>query len=479
MQSTLLIIIIGLYLLMLPVIGIIGRRMSQERTLRDFYLAGGGLTALPLFFTLYATQYSGNTLFGFAGNAYREGPVIFFAALGMAMAIASYLLFARPLQDRAHKHNYVTPADFVRHRYNSAWLVRLVNILLVATLASYILTNFKAVGLLAERLTDGELPMLYAVLGLAIVMAFYESLGGMRSVVMTDVIQGALLLIGCLGVLVATIATLGGTGELLTAVSSHPENAQGFTERQWTRGISVMLLFGTGVAMYPHAIQRIYAAKSWVALSRSFRFMFFAPLLTTVPIILTAMAGYQLVPGMADAEADQIIPRLLFLLMDEFPILKILLALFMAAAIAAIMSTIDSALLSLGSIFTQDVFRPLAPETSQATLTKIGKGLSWGLMLMMAVLATILPQSIWILMVIKLEIMCQILPVIVLGVHTQNLSARPLIAGVLVGCVATYMLRWGIDVDLGGWHAGIFGLGLNIATIGLFSLFEKPRTQEA
>ena len=32
--------------------------------------------------------------------------------------------------------------------------------------------------------------MLYAVLGLAIVMAFYESLGGMRSVVMTDVIQG-------------------------------------------------------------------------------------------------------------------------------------------------------------------------------------------------------------------------------------------------------------------------------------------------
>ena len=82
-------------------------------------------------------------------------------------------------------------------------------------------------------------------------------------------------------------------------------------------------------------------------------------------------------------------------------------------------------------------------------------------------------------MVIKLEIMCQILPVIVLGVHTQNLSARPLIAGVLVGCVTTYMLRWGIDVDLGGWHAGIVGLGLNIATISLFSLFEKPRTQEA
>lgn len=472
MQTTLL-LTISIYLLMLPVIGLIGRRMAREQTLRDFYLAGGGLSVLPLFFTLYATQYSGNTMFGFAGNAYREGPVMFFSAAGMALVIASYWLFARPLQQRAHEHKFVTPADFLRHRYHSAWLVRLVNLVLVATLAGYILTNFKAVGLLAERLTDGQLPMVYAVLGLAIVMAFYESLGGMRSVVMTDVIQGALLLIGCLGVLAATVAVLGGPGELAAAVQTHPGNEQGMTDRQWTRGFSVMLLFGVGVAMYPHAIQRIYAAKNWSALRGSFRFMFIAPLITTVPIILSAMAARQLVPGMENAEADQVIPRLLILLIAEFPVLKILLALFMAAAVAAIMSTIDSALLSLGSIFTQDVFRPHAPDTSQATLTLIGKGLSWVLMLMMAGLATVLPQSIWSLTVIKLEMMCQVLPVIVLGIHTQKLSARPLVAGLLVGCAATLVLKWGVDVDLAGWHAGIVGLGLNIATIAVFALVEK------
>ena len=48
MQSTLL-IIIGVYLLMLPVIGLLGRRMSKEKTLKDFYLAGGGLSVVPLF----------------------------------------------------------------------------------------------------------------------------------------------------------------------------------------------------------------------------------------------------------------------------------------------------------------------------------------------------------------------------------------------------------------------------------------------
>lgn len=474
MQTTLL-ITIGIYLLILPVIGLIGRRMAREETLRDFYLAGGGLAILPLFFTLYATQYSGNTLFGFAGNAYREGPVMIFSAVGMSLVIGFYWLFARPLQRMAHEHGFVTPADFLRHRFNSNGLVNLVNLLLVATLASYILTNFKAIGLLSERLTDGQVPMLYAVLGLAAVMAFYESLGGMRSVVMTDIIQGSLLLVGCTGVFVATVKMLGGPADLTEAISTHPAISQGMGDRQWIKGLSVMLLIGAGIAMYPHAIQRIYAARNWPTLRAGFCFMLAAPLITTVPIILSAMAARRILPGMAAAEADQTIPQLLLLLVAGFPALKFLLALFMAAAVAAIMSTIDSALLSLSSIFTQDVFRPLAAQTSQARLTKIGKGMSWALMLSMAALATVLPQSIWSMIVIKLEVMCQILPAIILGIHSKSLTARPVIAGILAGCATIILLKWVVDIDFGGWHAGIVGLVLNITTITLFGLLESGR----
>ena len=79
-----------IYLCALPFIGILGRLRSQEASLKDYYLAGGMLSTLPLFLTLYATQYSGNTLFGFAGNAYRAGPVTLFTALGM-MSVIFYL----------------------------------------------------------------------------------------------------------------------------------------------------------------------------------------------------------------------------------------------------------------------------------------------------------------------------------------------------------------------------------------------------
>ncbi|NIN34276.1 MAG: hypothetical protein GTO60_03890, partial [Gammaproteobacteria bacterium] len=56
---------IGLYLFSLIAIGWAGYRARRENTLNDFYLAGSGFGLVVLFLTLYATQYSGNTLFGY------------------------------------------------------------------------------------------------------------------------------------------------------------------------------------------------------------------------------------------------------------------------------------------------------------------------------------------------------------------------------------------------------------------------------
>jgi len=64
---------IGLYLVSLLVIGYIAKRAQRDQSLGDFYLAGRGLGTLVLLFTLYATQYSGNTVLGYPGEAYRLG----------------------------------------------------------------------------------------------------------------------------------------------------------------------------------------------------------------------------------------------------------------------------------------------------------------------------------------------------------------------------------------------------------------------
>ena len=64
---------IALYLFSLIGIGYWGRRARKENSLKDFYLAGSGVGFMVLVLTLYATQYSGNTLFAFTGKTFRIG----------------------------------------------------------------------------------------------------------------------------------------------------------------------------------------------------------------------------------------------------------------------------------------------------------------------------------------------------------------------------------------------------------------------
>ncbi len=470
-----------IYLCALPFIGILGRLRSQEASLKDYYLAGGMLSTLPLFLTLYATQYSGNTLFGFAGNAYRAGPVTLFTALGMMSVIFFYLMFGKELNAKAKSLHFITPADYLEHRFGAGALVKLVNLVLIFALASYVLTNFKAVGLLAEQVSNGRISAAYGIFGLALIMAFYESMGGMRSVVWTDMLQGTLLLAGCLGLVICVTAQFGGLVPMVNQIVANPSpDWAPMDAKQWRSGLSLVVLFGTAIAVYPHAIQRLYAARQWSTLRNSFWLMGVMPFITTVPVVLSALAATLLLPGMSGREADQVMPRLVAFLMTETPVLELFFALFMAAAMAAIMSTLDSAMLSLGSIFTHDFLRHARPDASEASLTRSGRIMSWALMLAMAGLALSLPQDIWSLIVIKLDLLSQAFPAFALGALIPALSARSVLIGLVGGCATAIGLRYGvIPMQTGGLHFGVIGLMVNLSLIGLSHIGEKRRRTAA
>ena len=64
---------IALYLVSMIGVGYYARIRRKGNTMADFYLAGRSLGMVVLFLTLYATQYSGNTLFGYTGKSYLIG----------------------------------------------------------------------------------------------------------------------------------------------------------------------------------------------------------------------------------------------------------------------------------------------------------------------------------------------------------------------------------------------------------------------
>ncbi|MDE0740818.1 MAG: hypothetical protein OSB83_16610, partial [Planctomycetota bacterium] len=137
---------IALYLCSLLLVGWWGYRARREDSMKDFYLAGGGFGFIVLLLTLYATQYSGNTLFGFTGKTYRIGYAWTMSVHFMTAVIVFYLLLAPKLQARARSRGFITPADYLHDRFAYAPLSVLASVVMIVALANYLLAQLMAMG---------------------------------------------------------------------------------------------------------------------------------------------------------------------------------------------------------------------------------------------------------------------------------------------------------------------------------------------
>jgi len=472
--------VVIVYFILLIILGLAGRFARKENSLDDFYLGGRGLGFIVLLLTLYATQYSGNTLIGFTGSAYRTGFWFILSVTFMMAVIAGYLLYAPRLYFLSQQKRYLTTSDFIQDRYNYRPLSILISLIGIVALCNFILSNLKAIGLFIES-GSGNISMAEGVITFAIIVVIYETLGGMRSVAWTDVVQGLVLLAGCLLIFCVIIFKFDGLHILSVNLREvRPEFWNPPTLDQKMSWLSSVLIVGFGISLYPHAIQRIYAAKNKSVLKRSLQVMVFLPIITTLFMLTIGWVGAAKIPGLDKAASDTITVQMLNFIATEVPHLQILLTIFVAGVFAAIMSTVDSSLLSISSSITKDIYAPLRPHSSQASLTLFGKFISWLLMAAMTVLALITQDTIWRLIEIKLELLIQIAPAVFLGIHTKRVSAGPVFAGLVTGTALTlfYVIALKLGTDIPdrpfGIHAGLWGLMINLAIIGTGTSLKKP-----
>ena len=484
-------IFMGLYLVGMLLLGWLGKRSRREETLRDFYLGGSSFGFIVLFLTFFATQYSGNTLLGFAGRSYQQGGSYIASVTFMVLVITVMMIYAPRLFRLARRFGYITPVDYVFHRFGSHRLRILSVLLLCWGLANYILEQLVAMGHAVEGISSGKIDFMTGVLLLVVVMLIYESLGGMRSVAWTDVVQGVLLGVGCFAILYILVTSKGG---LPAATAVIQETAPEKLEVPGATGIrtwfSNLVLLGLGVAIYPHAIQRIFAAASLKTLRRSLASMAFMPLGTTLLAFLIGFIALSRFPGLDGLQSDKVTVLVLEDIINQNVFTYWLVVVVFSAIVAAIMSTADSALLSIGSMFTKDIYKVyVRPDSSPAHLLKVGKVVGWGIMgllILMAWVSLRTESSLWLLIRLKLEFMVQLSPVFVIGVFWRRFSAGPAFAGMLGGTLVTLVIWGGVMFDLWsnrsplGISAGLWGLAVNygVCVLGtLFPLTEAPRVE--
>jgi SSS family transporter len=486
-------IVVGVYIASLLAIGAYAWSKRQNQSLNDFYLAGRDIGFFVLLLTLYATQYSGNTFLGFTGAAYRNGLKFLVCVHFMTAVIVGYVLFAPRLYRISRKQQFITPGDYIFFRYQSDFLRILITLIMVFALCNFTLAQMKTLGTAFEGISQGRIPMWVGVVGLALVMLIYESIGGMRSVAWTDAIQGGILAIGFFLLAYLALTQIGSLPDAVAKLAANPETLHkvqapyGDEARYW---ISFVLLVGLAVSIYPQAIQRIYAARNVRTLKRSLAVMAFVPLTPGFVAVLIGVLmaahfpGFD-IPSMPDGTPTTLVPSETVLTLLCLQVMQAsefgywVVVFIFAALLAAVMSTADSALLSIGSMITRDIYGPyIRPQADQAELTRVGKLAAWLLMIPIVWIALSYQGTLIQLLSIKLELLVQCAPAIMLGVHCSRLNSRTVIFAITVGILVTLGLIWAGDLGLAdhnyrkvaGFHSGMIGLAVNISicTLGIW-----------
>ena len=464
--------VIAGYLLFLLLIGLIGWRSRKANTMTDFYLGGKSTGVWVLLLTLYATQYSGNTLFGFTGKTYRVGFSWTVSVQFMTSIVVAYLFFAPKLFELSRQLTFVTPADFLQHRFNYRPLTLTASVVMMVAIANFLLAQMMAMGKAVEGLFDIDPYLAYCsgVIFLAGIILVYETLGGFRAVAWTDAIQGCILMFGFAALLFLMFRQFGSLESATRLLEEHsPEKLSPPTWSGIREWVSYLFIVAIGCSLYPQAIQRIYCAKNSTTLRRSLMVMACLPLVTTSVSIIAGIMGRAYLPDLTPEQTDSLLTILCREVQQETLLGRWLVVVLFAAILAAIMSTADSIILSLSSMLTKDIYGGWwSPSASESQMMLVGKrcgwffvfaGVSGAILLRDTTLVTMLDR--------KLDLLAQLCPAFMISLWWKKLDGQSVFRGMLVGIVVAIGLAVLGHAKPFGIHAGLYGLTANLLMISV------------
>lgn len=342
------------YFLILIILGLFAQRKTTKSP-EDFFLAGRNFGTLILFFSLVATNFSAFTFLGFAGKAYTSGFGQYgIMAFGTSFMAIMFYIIGRKVRVLGKKNKYITPAELVGGRFQSWKLQVLFMSVLVLFTVPYLATQAIGAGLLIEYVTEGMVIWKVGAVSTIAIIMVYVLFGGMRGSGWTDVLQG-LIMIFALIFAIAWIANgLGGLNQanMLSfqnnpALFSRPGPSGYFTPQIW---FSFLLLWLFADPMFPQIFSRFYTAKKQRSLKHV---MILYPLVVSFLFLIPVLIGVWAHGAGLEISSDEIDMVLPIMVQTFAP--SVVFIFVMIGALAALMSTADSQLLSLSTMLARDL----------------------------------------------------------------------------------------------------------------------------
>lgn len=424
---------IAAYLLLTLFVGVVGYQ-KQNDTPQEYFLANRKIGSFVLFFTLIATNFSAFAFLGFAGSGYRVG-ISFYPMMAFSGAFVGVLFYVIGYKVwlLGKEKGFITPSELIAERFGSQPLKLIFLAVMVIFTLPYLTLQPIGGGYLLENLTNGQIPYFVGAILLTFVVVMYVFMGGMRSVALTDVLQGILMFVLIIVAVVTIANSLGGFATAnRTVYEQLPElfSRQGvdnfFTKSKW---FSYLLLWILSLPMFPQIFMRFYIPGTPTPLKVS---AIFYPLITTIMFICPVLIGVWAhipFPNLVGKATDQVLPMMLA---EYAPVW--LASFVMVGALAALMSTLDSQLLALSSMLTRDVYISyLRPNASLREQTLVGRVLIVILAIIGLIIAYNPPATISAIATQSFTGLTVLFPTVIAALYGRNINSLSCIVSIIVG----------------------------------------------
>ncbi len=427
-----LLVVSAIYVIAVIAVGAAATRKSAASP-EEYFLAGRGLGTLVLFMALFGTNATAFVLVGIPAKAYSDGigtfgvnaPII---ALGIPL---TFWAIGSPARRMAARIGALTPAELYARRFGSPAVGYLLFLFFSLYTLPYMVTAVKGATITLRGVSAGAIPDWAGAAAVTAVALVYTTLGGMRATAWTNVVQGLLFLVFVIVAFFTIPADLGGFEEASRAVLDHDpslvriEREGLFAPRAWTSwGLAITLT----VIAFPHMLVRLMAGKSERALKGASRIYPVALILLWTPVVLIGFWGAAAFPGLEGTDVDSIFARMITGHMPPW-----LAAFGFLAVLAAVMSTLDAQILTLGSMLTRDVLDRLRPSDDRSRDVRVGRIFGFVVAAAVYVLSLAWGDTVFGIARVAFSGYVTLVPTLFLGVRWRRFTASGAIASILVG----------------------------------------------
>lgn len=435
-------IIIG-YLALLLGFGFLARRKSQG-TARDYMLASHSIGPVLLLLSLFGTTMTAFALVGSTGKSFQWGVGVYAlmaSSSGVVHSLCFFLIGVR-IWSVGRRHGFTTQVQYFRDRLESRNFGTLLFPVLVLLVIPYLLIGILGGGSVIHGIT-GTVPDWLGSLMICLVVLTYVFTGGMRGTAWANAFQTLVFMVlGLVAFLV--IANQLGEGEGIWAglqaatdqvQSAHPEKLVMGPPVFTSLFFMSYLLIPLSAAMFPHIFQHWLTARS----ASTFKLPIVAhPLLIAIvwlPCVLvgtwatSAMVGGELVVPADIANVNTVLPMMVVKLSGA-----VLSGLLAAGILAAVMSSLDSQFLCLGTMFTTDIVleHKGRERYSDRQVVLLARGFIVGIVVVTYLISLLKPPGIFDLGIWCFSGFTGLVPLVVAALYWKRLTRAGAYASLLI-----------------------------------------------